>query len=418
MIDPWRSELPLLVTEAHAMGSLAVIRSLGRAGYPVHAASPEALALGLKSTYPVARTRCPASTSVDFVPWLRDYVRRHDIHAIVPSESSLLAIRPHFREFATLLPCHTNENVVYRAMSKFDTLNSFRAGGVDSHVPPTLFVSLDDPLPDEVDIRALGVPVFIKVDACHSKLCLPSKVIKADSAAAAVQCLRALGTDYTRALVQGYVRGVGVGAFFLRWKGQIVAEFMHRRLHEVPHSGGASSLRESWLDEEVLEDARIKLEHLDWEGVGMMEYRWDPRTHAFFLMELNARFWGSLHLALFAGVDFPKMLLDNFHDRESLPGNRYPIGVRCRQTFPGEVHHVWSVLKDSELTVGTKLKSILKFFSLTANPGIYSDLSFPGDRRLQWLSFQRFVTHELLAPVQRRLRNRWIAMLNRVNETT
>lgn len=55
---------------------------------------------------------------------------------------------------------------------------------------------------------------------------------------------------------------------------------MHRRLHEVPHTGGASSYRESWKHDKVLSDARALMQHLNWEGVGMFEYRWDPKRSA------------------------------------------------------------------------------------------------------------------------------------------
>ena len=52
------------------------------------------------------------------------------------------------------------------------------------------------------------------------------------------------------------------------------------------------------------------LRRIGWNGVAMLEYRRDPSTGDFRLLELNARFWGSLHLALAAGVDFPRLLLD------------------------------------------------------------------------------------------------------------
>ena len=46
-----RSAFPVLVPEAHAIGMIAVIRSLGRAGYPVHAAASRPDALGLQSKF-------------------------------------------------------------------------------------------------------------------------------------------------------------------------------------------------------------------------------------------------------------------------------------------------------------------------------------------------------------------------------
>ena len=89
----------------------------------------------------------------------------------------------------------------------------------------------------------------------------------------------------------------------------------------------------------------------------MLEYRRDPSTGDFRLLELNARFWGSLHLALAAGVDFPRLLLDAWlGSREPEPS--WVPGVRCRQTIPGEVRHVWSVLRDGDVSRRDKLRTV------------------------------------------------------------
>jgi biotin carboxylase len=172
----------------------------------------------------------------------------------------------------------------------------------------------------------------------------------------------------------------------------VLAEFMHRRLHEVPHSGGVSSLRKSWWHPDIRNDALDKLMSLGWEGVAMMEYRWDPVSDQFYLMEMNGRFWGSLHLPLYAGVDFPRLLLDAFHDRSPEPVRGFPLNIRCRLTFPDEVQYVWSRLKDRQLSLSSRLWSIIEFFLLFFPFRINSDLFFPGDRRLYWDSFRRFLT--------------------------
>ena len=45
-------------------------------------------------------------------------------------------------------------------------------------------------------------------------------------------------------------------------------------------------------------------------GVAMVEFRVDNRTREPYLMEVNGRFWGSLQLAIDAGVNFPALLVD------------------------------------------------------------------------------------------------------------
>src|SRR5262249_22009364 len=57
-------------------------------------------------------------------------------------------------------------------------------------------------------------------------------------------------------------------------------------------------------------------------------------------------------------------------------------GVRCRQTVPGELMHVWSVLRDGAVSGRDKMKTLGRFASLSLDPRIHSDLWFPGDRGL------------------------------------
>jgi biotin carboxylase len=131
----------------------------------------------------------------------------------------------------------------------------------------------------------------------------------------------------------------------------------------------------------VHEDALKRIEALEWWGVGMLEYRWDAATGTFALMEFNARFWGSLHLALFAGVDFPRLLADAWAGR-AIESVRAPVGVRCRYTFPKEAEYLWSLLRDSNVHASTKLSAVLEFITLSVSPGVHSDLWFPRDRSL------------------------------------
>jgi hypothetical protein len=53
-------------------------------------------------------------------------------------------------------------------------------------------------------------------------------------------------------------------------------------------------------------------------------------------MEINGRFWGSLQLAIDAGVDFPALLVAGVGSRQVEPPRPYRIGVRNRW-FWGDV---------------------------------------------------------------------------------
>src|SRR4029077_449257 len=137
---------------------------------------------------------------------------------------------------------------------------------------------------------------------CHSRGHEGSAVYPVRSAGEALESLKGLSRTYKKILIEGHVPGRGAGVFFLHWRGRLLAEFMHLRVHEVPHTGGVSSYRRSWWHQGMRDDGLAKLQAMDWEGVAMMEYRWNPSTDDFWFLEMNGRFWGSLHLALFAGV--------------------------------------------------------------------------------------------------------------------
>jgi predicted ATP-grasp superfamily ATP-dependent carboligase len=381
----WRRRHRVLVTDAHAMGSIGVIRSLGRAGYDVIAASSSPAAIGLRSKFARQTMISPKGDEEGdsrLREWLAHTIESEAIDAVVPSESVLLAVRARYDAFRRFLPFSESKSVVFTGMSKFDVYE--RLGGTlstDRTVPRTVLLRDDE---TECIIDALSTfapPVFVKVDAIHAKGSGPSRVLKFGSIAAAVEGVPALFEEYDRVLVQEYAPGVGVGVFILRWRGRVLARFMHRRIHEVPHTGGASSYRMAWWNEDLYHDAVARLDALEWQGVAMLEYRWNPESGEFRFLELNGRFWGSLHLALYAGVDFPALLLDAFfgHERHC---DTYDLTARSRWTFPREVEYVWSRIKDRDVALASRTWSLLEFFMLGFDPRTHSDLNFPGDRML------------------------------------
>ncbi len=392
----WRGTKRILVSEADTIGSIAVIRSLGRAGYRVFACSSQSEPMGFKSKFvSYCETNPGYNDNSCFLDWLRSFIREHSIDAIIPSESFYLAIKPVFSEFAHLLPCSHDANLIYHCLSKYDLFHMYSKNttpeSLQHNLRDYILIDADKHLPETESLfEQLGDPLYAKVDAINSRNGISGKVCKLVESDNAKQQLDQLASEYRRILIQKHIPGVGVGVFFLVWDGVVKAHFMHIRLHEVPHTGGVSSYRSSWWHDEIYKDALKRIEHLKWNGVAMLEYRWDSITDQFGFVELNSRFWGSLHLALHSGVDFPRLLVDAFLGRPDGNMVKFKQNVRCRLTFPCEIQHVWSKLKDKQLPRRARFFSIIEFFLLSLNPKIYSDMLFPGDRRLYWLSLRLF----------------------------
>ncbi len=160
-------------------------------------------------------------------------------------------------------------------------------------------------------------------------------------------------------LVQGYIAGHGQGVFALYDLGKPITFFAHRRLREKPPSGGVSVLSESVLPDPYLVDLTQRvLDHVRWHGVAMAEFRMGP-DGAPYLLEINARFWGSLQLAIDAGVDFPWLTYQLAAGIPLDPVKGYTIGVKSRWLL-GDLDHVYLQLKHQS-AFSERWRAVLRF---------------------------------------------------------
>jgi predicted ATP-grasp superfamily ATP-dependent carboligase len=132
-------------------------------------------------------------------------------------------------------------------------------------------------------------------------------------------------------IIQEYVDGIGVGFFALYdQRGELAAQFCHQRVREYPVSGGPSSCCLSIFDERLIRLGRDLLESLSWRGLAMVEFKYDRNRDQFFLLEVNPRYWGSLPLAVYSGVNFPVLHIMSILGIKFSPVLNYKIGVKMR----------------------------------------------------------------------------------------
>jgi predicted ATP-grasp superfamily ATP-dependent carboligase len=196
--------------------------------------------------------------------------------------------------------------------------------------------------------------------------------------------LRGLPDAAFPVLAQQRIVGPGVGIFLLRWNGRTVARFAHRRIREKPPSGGVSVYRESVeAPEEWFRQAERLLESADWSGVAMVEFKVDKASGRPYLMEINGRFWGSLQLAVDAGVDFPRLLLEAARGDPSVQPPSYRPGIRLRWEW-GDIDHLLARLRRSDDTLHLPPGSPSRLSAITRvllpwRPGDRWEVFRPGD---------------------------------------
>jgi predicted ATP-grasp superfamily ATP-dependent carboligase len=333
----------VLVTDGEQRAALALVRSLGRLGCEVYVCSSAADSLAGASRYCRAEIKVhdPLLQPMEFVKDVEAIANKCEIDALIPiSEPALLALLPERARFGhTVLPFPDTE-CFKRICDKAHVLDVASTLGI---AVPAQFKALNSREALGPAAEALGFPIVLKpsrsvVDA-NEGLQKVGVAYASDRDDLRAQIAR-LGSGVYPLLLQRRVNGPGIGIFLLRWDGQTRAFFAHRRLLEKPPSGGVSVYRESVsVPTDLLSRSEALLSALDWNGVAMIEYKVDAGSGIPYLMEINGRFWGSLQLAIDAGVDFPRLLLECSEGRGPLVAPSYRAGVRSRW-FWGTVDHL------------------------------------------------------------------------------
>ena len=99
------------------------------------------------------------------------------------------------------------------------------------------------------------------------------------------------------------------------------------------------------LDPVLAEQAVALLRKLNWEGVAMVEFKRDRAEQRSVLMEVNGRYWGSLPLAIGAGIDFPLYEWQIAHGQQPVIPASYPAGLRFRW-LGGDIRRLGSLFNE------------------------------------------------------------------------
>jgi predicted ATP-grasp superfamily ATP-dependent carboligase len=367
-----------LVTDGNQRSALAVTRSLGRRGITVLVGEEEPEFLAGSSRHCRRRVLYPSPyrDREGFRGFLADFVAREGVDLVVPVTDVTTAAVALDQE---RLGDHTALAVppfeAFEAVTdKVSALEAAARLGIP--IPKTHVV---DGVAGLAGIAGrIAYPAVVK-PARSRILCGRGWAATRVHYAASEADLHRLyeQTDYLtshRSLIQERIVGPGVGLFVLFDRGRLLTAFAHRRLREKPPSGGVSVLCESIrVPAEMRDDASRLLGGLGWHGVAMLEYKTDAAGDRY-LIEVNGRFWGSLQLAVDAGVDFPylsgQLALGR---RPDLPAS-YRVGVRSRWLL-GDLDHLLSRLLHApgELALPpgapSRARALIDFASST-RPGV------------------------------------------------
>lgn len=326
--------MKILVTDGNSLPALAITRSLGQAGHQVIVGHQDDSSLASYSRY--ASSHCiypdPAKHSDTFIEFLLDYVEHHNIDAIFPvTDITTIPVTQHKARFEKFCKIpFADYEIVDNAANKAHVLELARQLNIDT--PASVVINSYEEL--DIDKLGFGFPLVIK-PARSRILSEQGWVFTTVTYACNESDLRSKLRSYEDIIfpiiLQERITGPGLGIFMCFNKGEAIAAFSHKRLREKPPSGGVSVLRKSIsLDPLAHEFSDKLLSALKWQGIAMVEFKVDERDNRPKLMEINGRFWGSLQLAIDAGVNFPVLLANTLENTNVSKITSYKLDVKTR----------------------------------------------------------------------------------------
>lgn len=302
---------PCYVLGIESQIGLSLVRELGAAGIPVIGIALDPDAIGLHSRYLHAKALLNAPRTSEGLQELRSLGERHGPgYLLTVSEANTNWLIDHRDELGNLKALVPSRQAFEAVLDKERTLEVARSVGVD--VPQSVCPH------DWQDVEKISVTFPFPA------------VLKWGDPNAVAPALEAFGLDYVKAeyvdnaaeflavaqryrplnmwpLLQEYCPGVGLGQFFFMHRGEAARRFQHVRVAEWPPEGGFSSVCDAVplsRFKELQERSIALLKEIGWEGVAMVEYRYDAASGRAVLMEVNGRYWGSFPLAMHCGAGF------------------------------------------------------------------------------------------------------------------
>jgi predicted ATP-grasp superfamily ATP-dependent carboligase len=324
----------VLVTDGHWRKTLALVRSLGRKGVHVTVGERTFLNTSFFSKYCSRGLVYPSPRRYpdQFIEFIIKEVKKNKYECLFPMEEETLLLlakhRSEISKYTHLLI--SNPQKIEFVRDKGKLLRFAESHGVP--IPKTIY-SLENPEPDMVQ-----GPAVIKPRISSGSFGIAYVKRREDL----VPFYQRIHRRYPFPLVQEWIPdGGGTFGFSALFDeaSNAKAAFVHKKLRMYPVEGGPSTLREGVEHPQVMELGLSLLRSLNWVGVAMAEFKVDPRDGIPKLMEVNPRFWGSLHLAIVSGVDFPYLILKMARGEGFAPVLHYSVGQRCRWLLFGDILH-------------------------------------------------------------------------------
>lgn len=165
-------------------------------------------------------------------------------------------------------------------------------------------------------------------------------------------------------IVQEYCPGAEDHVQVLMHKGEpfMVGDYIGE--HHMPLAGGVTTQRISCRHQPLIDNAVKLFKTIGYEGLGGVQYHYDPETEKYIFLEINPRFIGGTPTLIMAGFNTSFLLWQSHFEPEKMQKTKYRLGLRSR-ILGGDANWMIGMIRGDQLPPGQtrlgKIETVLRF---------------------------------------------------------
>lgn len=323
---------PVITTNTDDHIGLAVIRSLGKNNIPFQVVSKTNKTLAWYSRY------CSNNTIAQYDLDYFSKLSKNDI------------VFPMIVDTMMMLQKNKSRLSCQLGFSDYETLNAASNKGLLTRhalqqnipCPRTFFITSQNDLNES--INSIDYPAILKPCQANGGKGIRTVHSSEQMLAFAEYYFREFGSFLLQEKVP-FTTKYTVGAL-CNTEGDLKRVCVIKELRNYPVETGPACYVETVDYPELIKYAQKILKSLRYFGIADIDFILDRRDNTPKLMEINPRFWGSMQVAINAGVDFPALLYQILTEGDIDTNLTYKTGMRCRHLLFNDMVRMIDVLRN------------------------------------------------------------------------
>lgn len=321
------SNIKVLLIEGRARQVLPLAKSMYQLGAEVTTYNGGKLDPGYSSKYPKRKLLAffDAKQPERSFEALKSELEKYHYDMVIPLNDDIaIQLSKHKKELSKYtVPIVEDWDTFQFACDKLKTMQVCMGNGIPC---PKTFTSLDDFLNVE---STVSYPIVVKPRIGQAAVGFHTSDNKADVEG----YFQKAEQKYGPMLIQEYIPQTDIQykcEMYVDRDGKLKAACVFAKNRWYPVDGGSSTLNTTVDRPDIVETCKLLLEKIGWKGYADIDLIQDPRDGMAKVMEINPRITGSVKICYAAGVNFSKLILQDFNGEEVDEAFNTNFGLQLR----------------------------------------------------------------------------------------